>query len=90
MKKLAGQPIAAAFVAQVVPALDGARLPGLPRKLHSTVREERVVCDLVLFFLSQHDVDRIVQHDIGDARRGLCHEHPRLWFAPRQKGSEPI
>ena len=39
----------------------------------------------MLFFLSQHDVDRIVQHDIGDARRGLCHEHPRLWFAPRQK-----
>ena len=47
--------------------------------------EERVICDPVFFFLSQHDVYRIVQHDIGDARRGLCHEHPRLWFAPRQE-----
>ena len=49
------------------------------------MRKQRIVGNLMLFLLSQHDVHRVVKHDIRNARCGLRHKHSGLRFTPGQK-----
>jgi hypothetical protein len=44
------------------------------------VTEQRVVDESELLLLSVHDIDRVVQHDIGNPGRTGCHENRHAWL----------
>ena len=69
------------FPEKVAAPSDGSRMPRLRAKIHSAVREKRILGDPVILPLAGHHIDRIVQHDPGDARGLLGHKNPGLGFA---------
>ena len=49
--------------------------PGSDGHLNGTMGKEWVMRQIQFFLLPSHDIDRIVQHHLGDARRSFGHEN---------------
>ena len=75
-----------AMAPEVKPFPQADNFPVRRHLLHFTVGEKRKVWGGQLLPLPHHHVDRIVQHHVGQSRRGLGHEDRRTGRLPHGQG----